>query len=126
MIQISNPAIREVGEGSNGAPLYQLTESLRVFIPAGVGHIQVTVPEGFVTDLASVPRILWPLMAASGPHQRAAIVHDWLYQSVTDVSRFLADALFRDLMAALNVPAWRRIAAYYAVRAFGWRHWQNG
>lgn len=106
--------------------MYQLVEPLEVFIPAGVGHIRITVPEGFETDLASVPRVLWPLMAASGPHQRAAIVHDFLYQSVTDVSRFLADALFRDLMSALGVPLWRRVSAYYAVRAFGWRHWQHG
>lgn len=125
MITISNPAIREAGISTSGAVLYQLCDPLNVCIPVGTGHILITVPEGFVTDLASVPRVLWPLMASSGQHQRAAIVHDWLYQCVTGVSRFLADAIFRDLMASLNVPVWRRVAAYYAVRAFGWRHWQS-
>jgi hypothetical protein len=122
-ISISNPAIRGVGVSSTGATLYELVEPLTVVMEVGIGEIRITVPAGFVTDLATVPRVLWPLMAPSGQHQLAAIVHDYLYQCVGAVSRFLADAIFRDLMAHLDVPLWRRVSAYYAVRAFGGRHW---
>lgn len=39
----------------------------------------VVVAGGFETDFASVPRLFWTLLPASGPHNRAAVVHDWLY-----------------------------------------------
>jgi len=122
-ISISNPAIRECGVSVAGATLYELAEPLTVVMQVGMGELRIMVPAGFVTDLATVPRVLWPFIAPSGPHQRAAIVHDYLYQCVGDVSRFLADAIFRDLMRQLDVPLWRRVLAYYAVRAFGGRHW---
>lgn len=82
--------------------------------------VRVVVPAGFLTDFASVPRFLWPIFPPTGPWQRAAVVHDWLYTRAADCPRFLADALFRDAMQAAGVPAWRRVAAYYAVRCFGW------
>lgn len=122
-ISMTNPAVRAVGVSSTGATLYELVEPLTVVMEVGIGEIRITVPAGFVTDLATVPRVLWPLMAPSGQHQLAAIVHDYLYQCVGAVSRFLADAIFRDLMSHLDVPLWRRVLAYYAVRAFGGRHW---
>lgn len=37
------------------------------------------VPKGFVTDLASVPQILWSFgLSPSGPWIYAAVIHDWL------------------------------------------------
>lgn len=123
MVTITNPAIREAGVSLSGAILYELAEPLRVYIDVGASSVELVVPEGFTTDLASVPRFLWPIFPASGLYQRAAIVHDWLYQSRTRLSRFAADAIFREIMAQLGVPAWKRLAMYFAVRAFGWPHW---
>jgi hypothetical protein len=80
--------------------------------------IRVEVPVGFTTDFASTPRILWPLFPPAGPWSAAAIMHDYLY-TLPDCSRFLADALFRDAMAHLGVPLWRRVVMYYAVRLCG-------
>lgn len=37
------------------------------------------VPEGFVTDLASVPRIPIAYLWLGGRGKKAAVVHDWLY-----------------------------------------------
>lgn len=72
----------------------------------------VTVPPGFGTDFASVPRPLWSWIAPWGRHGRAAVIHDFLYQlgSVTDPltrtlrrpSRREADRIFRDAMAVLD------------------------
>lgn len=37
------------------------------------------VPKGFVTDLASVPQMLWSFgLSPSGPWVPASVVHDWL------------------------------------------------
>lgn len=85
------------------------------------GGLRVRVPKDFTTDFASVPRLLWPIFPPSGRWNRAAIVHDFLY-SQPQVSRFLADAVFREAMAKLGVPWWRRVVMYYAVRFFGRRH----
>ena len=41
----------------------------------------ITVPKGFVTDLASVPRAMWWLIAPFDV-ARAAIIHDLLYKSI--------------------------------------------
>ena len=89
----------------------------------------VTVPAGFVTDLASVPRGLWPLMPPSGRYAPAAIVHDYLYQHqrVGDVviSRGYADSVLRRASGDLGVP-WRiRWPMYLGVRSFGWAIWRH-
>lgn len=80
---------------------------------------RIDVPKGFVTDFASTPRILWSIFPPWGVWNKAAIIHDFLYQN-TVASRFICDAIFRDAMASLGVPAWRRVLMYYAVRLFGW------
>lgn len=41
----------------------------------------ITVPHGFVTDLASVPRAMWWLIAPFDV-ARAAIIHDLLYKTI--------------------------------------------
>ena len=40
---------------------------------------EIVVPAGFVTDLASVPRIAESLRSRIGTYSRAAILHDWIY-----------------------------------------------
>jgi hypothetical protein len=39
----------------------------------------ITIPAGFVTDFASIPRFLWSIYPPTGRYQEAAVVHDWLY-----------------------------------------------
>ena len=41
----------------------------------------ITVPTGFITDLASTPRLLWNVIAPFDV-ARAAIVHDLLYKTI--------------------------------------------
>lgn len=75
----------------------------------------VTVPPGFKTDFASVPRPFWFWLAPWGRHGRAAIVHDFLYQlgAVTNPLAPLAtrlrrppkreaDRIFRQAMGVLD------------------------
>lgn len=82
------------------------------------------VPEGFTTDFASVPRLLWRLVPPWGPYSPAAVVHDYLYRTNLG-TRPAADAAFLSLMKRLGVPAWKRYAMYAAVRAFGRFAWQG-
>ena len=64
---------------------YQVLEPYTVCFNAktetgGLARFKVTVPAGFVTDLASVPRLLWAIVPRDGLHNGAAVVHDFLYQ----------------------------------------------
>jgi len=114
-------------ENAAGRLRYRLLVPLRVRAVINgtpISGIRVTVPAGFTTDMASIPRFFWRWFPPAGNHAAAAVVHDWLYRTRHGVSRFLADALFRDLMAAMHVPAWKRWCMWFALRLFGWRCWK--
>lgn len=86
--------------------------------------LTLTVPEGFATDLASVPRWLWWLFPRDDPrYAAAAVLHDFLYRwqsaSGDQFDRATADAVFLEAMLILGVPGWKAWAMYLAVRAFG-------
>lgn len=58
--------------------------------------VLVTVPAGYETDLASVPRLLWWLFPPHGKYRRAAVVHDYIYTHLCHrFSRSEADDAFR-------------------------------
>lgn len=78
----------------------------------------ISVPAGFVTDLASVPRVFWTLLPPDGKYAKAAIIHDYLYDNALRTKKE-ADKIFLDGMTVLGVPKWKRTIMYWAVRLFG-------
>ena len=54
---------------------------------------RIEVAEGFETDFASVPRLLWVVLPKWGKYGNAAMVHDWLYWK-QDRSRLKQMAFF--------------------------------
>lgn len=87
----------------------------------------LSVPAGFVTDFASIPRALWPVIGhPAGPYVQAAVLHDCLYREPgMFVTRAKADAIFLEAMEVLGVSWWRRRAMWAAVRAFGGAAWEE-
>lgn len=89
----------------------------------------ITVPKGFVTDFASVPRAFWWLFPPDGKWTGGAIIHDWLYYNRGAVeviySRKECDGIFLEAMAVLSVPRWKRVTMHGAVRSFGWIPWSK-
>ena len=83
---------------------------------------QVDVPQGFVTDLASVPHLPVAYFLAGGLAHAAAVVHDWLY-TTHQVERATADAVFREACQACGVSAWRAWVMWLGVRAGGASSW---
>jgi hypothetical protein len=87
----------------------------------------ITVPEGFVTDMASVPK--WPLawLLAGGTANEAAVVHDWAYtvHSVAGkpITRSQADALLREAIPASQDASAPAVLMWLAVRLGGWISW---
>lgn len=127
--KISPLLIEALRENAWGRLEYRLLEPLSVRLRAGRGagllSFKCVVPGDFVTDFASVPRFWWRWVPPAGDYAAAAVVHDWLYRTAgVGVTRFMADALFRDLMAALEVPTWKRWAMWAMVRVNSWRYWR--
>jgi hypothetical protein len=89
----------------------------------GSGDV-ISVPAGFETDFASVPRPLWVVEPPLGDAGKAAVLHDWLYET-GERSRAEADRIFSEAMQVLEVSAWKRGLIYAAVRAFGGRGYRT-
>ena len=89
-----------------------------------VRHFKITVPKGFTTDLASIPRIFQSIVPKLGHHIRPAIVHDYCYEGhVRDMTRKEADEMFLDGMKSTKVSWLRRNVMWLAVRVGGKGLW---
>jgi hypothetical protein len=100
--------------------LWKLTKPL-VYISLLTAEA-ITVPTGFVTDFASIPG--W-VAVDFDIAQRAAVVHDWLYQT-HKLPKPVADSVFLEAMVSLGKPAWRRWILYTAVKLFGQSSYDSG
>lgn len=104
------------------------------FLRASVGWVRekhydadlpsVTVPLGFVTDLTSIPRILWPLLPRDSDYAQPAVVHDFQYWQQRE-PKDVADRTFRLGMRELGVARWKCLAIYHAVSVFGTGAWRK-
>lgn len=84
----------------------------------------VTVPVGFVTDLASIPRTFWSLLRPDGLYAYAAIVHDYLYWTQSSTKE-AADLVFKSGMEDFKVDPLTVNAIYEAVHLFGAPAWEQ-
>ncbi|EGB99542.1 MULTISPECIES: DUF1353 domain-containing protein [Pseudomonas] len=105
---------------------YWASSSFRYWIgPIGTGRY-VDVPAGFITDGASVPRPFWSMIPPWGTYGQAAIVHDYLCETLTvqlagvpiRITRKECDGILLQAMTDLGVPLWKRSVIYGAVRAY--------
>jgi hypothetical protein len=94
--------------------IYESDVAQRVFI----------VPEGFVTDFASVPRIPLAFLLTGDSAHEAAVIHDFIY-SRGIVSRSQADAVFREAAQVTGESGWRSWLMWAGVRLGGWISWRN-
>lgn len=87
----------------------------------------IEVPAGYVTDLASVPRLFrFIVPVANAKNRRAAVVHDYLCTNPEGIvkDQKQADQVFREALGVVGVGRFRSAALYYPVRTFqsikGW------
>lgn len=83
-----------------------------------VGDVH-TSPAGSITNFASTPRFLWPLLPPTGSYGAAAVIHDFLVGSKT-VSRDKADAIFLEMLIVLGINPFERWVLYRGVRIGTW------
>ena len=103
---------------------------------------KITIPTGYITDLASVPRAAWAVISPFDV-ARAAVIHDLLYEYINtqyktvnesaaaedgpaskkerEDYRKIADHVFKVAMKNSDppVPKWKILIAWSTVRIFG-------
>jgi hypothetical protein len=100
---------------------WALTED--VVYHVGSSDVTIAVPEGFVTDFASIPQIFWSAgLSPDGRYSKAAIVHDYLYWTQL-CTRKQADNILLIAMEESEVGSITRTLVYEGVRLGGSRAW---
>lgn len=107
-------------------PVADNTYELKSDFKAFDGKRTYIVPKGFLTDFASIPRLLWPVF---NPNEikviPPAILHDFMYACPNDVSRAEADSIFYSALIDNLVNPVKAYTYYLAVRLMGWKHYNK-
>jgi hypothetical protein len=112
-----SPAVRAFGDNK----FWVTVEDMPYVI--GSTQDRIVVPEGFVTDFASIPQPLWSLgLSPYGQYSRAALIHDYLYW-MQGCTRDQADRLLLIAMKESKVGTFDEFAVYQAVDKFGGGPW---
>lgn len=106
-----------------GADHWRVLSSFRYYLGEKYSEQWVMIPAGYLTDGASVPRMLWNLIPPWGSYGQAAVVHDYLCENLqimvagkpTAITRTRCDEILNEAMTVLGVPAPLRWAIYHGV-----------
>ena len=106
--------VRAMDDGKNWIVLHEFRYATKA------GEV-ITVPAGFITDFASIPKFFRRIaQPATGKHRRAAVIHDWIYRTASVlISRKNADLIFSEIMEVDGTPSWKNTMLYQAVDKFG-------
>lgn len=113
-VQFSGPLNTEYAYDESdalGSDYWRVTKTFRYYIGGLDSQRWVTVPAGYLTDGASVPRIFWNIIPPWGRYGAATTVHDILceYLEIYDhgeikkITRAEADAILKEAMIVLGV-----------------------
>ena len=108
-------------------PIYILYAPIQWVRPQRNGDVNLgtfTVPKGFVTDLASIPRVFWSLLRPDGNYAYAAILHDFLYWTQSR-PREVADDIIRRSMLDFHVDPKTVAVIYEGVSLGGQSSWDE-
>jgi hypothetical protein len=121
----SNPKIEMLEDGRS----FLLLEPYEYYLTEPGGET-ITVPAGYVTDFASVPKLFWTFgIDPFGKPARAALIHDFLYSyagscKTPPYTKKEADRIFYDAMGVLGVNGFKRWIMWKAVQAGGKGAWK--
>lgn len=107
-------------------PIYYLTDPISWKPNPGQenGFKRVEAPKGFVSDLASIPRVFWSVLRPDGEYAYAAIIHDYLYWEQTGTRKH-ADDILKLTMEDLKINPQHITLIYEGVRVGGQSAWDE-
>lgn len=115
----------KIQPSADGGECWVLVEDFHVLVDG----MMFTVPAGFKTDGASIPRLLWRLCGHPLETRRfpIAVLHDWLYEegAALGLTRQQVDEIYRDGLLSLGYGKWTAATEYYAIRLFGGSRWMT-
>lgn len=111
-----------------GGDFYRVAESFRYYLGEEYAEQWVYIPAGMLTDLASIPKIVWNILPPTGKYGAAAIVHDRLCNTLQitlagkpqDITRERADGILGEAMEVLQVSWLKRVTISSAVALHRW------
>lgn len=146
--RIPTPTLQWLPQKRQGRRLHRLSDDLVFGLEGPEGPTWIIVPQGFVTDLESIPRVVtwlagWAGFVPGNSNPAAPVIHDYLYQyrghvprwkrdaaglfvSVSDARPFTrreADDLFHWILVESGTPRWRADRMHAAVKRWGGRGW---
>ncbi len=126
----SKPVVYYDDEASEllGGDFYRVAESFRYYLGDKYAEQWVYSPAGMLTDLASIPQVVWSLLPPCGKYGAAAIVHDRLCNTLQitvagksqAISRSKADSILGEAMEVLQVSWLKRVTISSAVALHRW------
>ncbi len=107
-------------------PLKDYKYVLGKSVEVQIDDVAITIPKGFETDLASIPRWYWSILSPNNTSLVApAILHDYLYACETYFTQKESDDIFYMAMIEGNVSPSTAYQMYLAVRLFGKKHYHK-
>ena len=109
-----------------GKDYWRVLVGFKYYLGDGSGHYVVVEP-GYLTDGASVPRVLWASVPPWGRYGQAVVLHDKLCETLTvytrdgqpfSISRKRADEIMEEAMEVLKVPAYTKAKMSAAVSLY--------
>lgn len=88
-------------------------------------QMRITVPAGYITDLASVPRVPVAYWFWGGRAHHESVPHDFMY-ALHPVSKRLVDDVFEEAMIARGKSWFVRKPMLWGVRIGGGSSYRNG
>jgi hypothetical protein len=109
IINITSPTIKADGDK------YELTHNMTVKYEYGGSITTFIIPQGYRTDGATIPRILWRVMGTpfSPTYSTASMCHDWQCDRQWPVKE-MSDLFYQNLINA-GVPKWKAKLMYHSV-----------
>jgi hypothetical protein len=113
-----------------GLPCYEITEKFEYRVGSYDKPIVIiTVPQGFITDFASIPWFFRWIFKPQGTYSKAAVIHDYLIETLKIskemiYTRRVADTIFYEAMLVSGVNVfvayilYRFVALYTTIKPY--------
>jgi hypothetical protein len=113
--------------GNNNKNSYKLLTDLSIELSNGR---LINIPEGYVWDLASVPRLLWAICPPDSDAELAFLIHDYLYENQINNRKWADNEMLKwsiitngtYKISLRNIDNYVR---YWAVRLGGKKAWDT-